>query len=195
MKIEAVDLQGRHVRLEPLCERHCAQLAEASQADELWRWMPMKLQSEEAVRGWVAIGDGWLAAGSGLLFATIDSESNRVTGSTGFLNASPGDRRVEIGATWVEPSFQRTATNTEAKLLMMQHAFETWGCGRVEFKTDAQNQKSRAALERIGAREEGVLRAHMVMPDGRVRDSVYFSVLASEWPAVRAALEQRLGEG
>jgi RimJ/RimL family protein N-acetyltransferase len=132
------------------------------------------------------------AGGTVLPFVTVLQSENRVIGSTRFGNYDPDALRVEIGWTWVAPPWQRTGANVEAKLLMMAHAFEQLGCNRVEFKTDVLNEKSRRALLGIGAREEGILREHCLIWNGRVRDTVYYSVLASEWPAVRQKLEQRL---
>jgi RimJ/RimL family protein N-acetyltransferase len=143
---------------------------------------------ESYVRGALAEQE----AGQALPFATIDKASGRVVGSTRFAAIEPQHRRVEIGWTWVAPRWQRTPVNTEAKYLMLRHAFEQWGCVRVEFKTDVLNTRSRQALLRIGAKEEGTLRSHMITATGRIRDTVYFSVLASEWPAVRAALNAKL---
>jgi RimJ/RimL family protein N-acetyltransferase len=192
LKIEAVQLEGSHVRLEPLAGEHVAGLARAAHFDEVWRYMPFRIDDESSAAGWISVAQAWLDRGEGLCFATVARESDEVVGSTGFLGASPQNRRVEIGATWIAPARQRSRINTEAKYLQMRHAFETWGCLRVEFKTDALNEKSRAALARIGAKEEGILRSHMVMPDGRLRDSVYFSVVESEWPAVKRHLEELL---
>jgi RimJ/RimL family protein N-acetyltransferase len=192
MKIEEVTLEGESVRLEPLSERHVPAFARAAAHDDIWRYMPFHLGSEESVAGWVAVADQWLAVGEGLVFATILRDTDELVGSTSFMAASPENRRVEIGSTWVTPERQRSVVNTEAKYLMMRHAFETWGCMRVEFKTDSLNQKSRNALLRIGAAEEGTHRSHMVMPDGRIRDSVYFSVTDAEWPKVRSRLEGML---
>jgi RimJ/RimL family protein N-acetyltransferase len=127
-------------------------------------------------------------AGVAMPFVTVDRESGRVIGSTRFGNIDPANRRVEIGWTWITPAFQRTWVNSEAKYLMLRHAFEVWQCFRVELKTDALNEKSRTAMKRIGAKEEGTLRRHMVTWTGRVRDSVYYSILDSEWPEVRAKL-------
>ena len=132
------------------------------------------------------------AAGTALPFATVLREGDVVVGSTRFGSIAPEHRRVEIGWTWIAPPWQRTAVNTEAKLLMLRHAFETWGCRRVELKTNARNARSRAAMLRIGAREEGILRKHMINADGSARDSVYFSVVDDEWPAVRERLEAML---
>lgn len=132
------------------------------------------------------------AAGTAMPFATVERASGRVVGSTRFMNIDVANRRVEIGATWIAKPWQRSAINTEAKYLMLRHAFETLKCIRVELKTDALNQRSRQAILRIGAREEGVLRQHMVTWSGRLRDSVYFSILDSEWAGVKADLEARL---
>ncbi len=192
MKIEPVDLEGEAVRLETIAERHVAGIVRAAAPEEIWRWMPMRFQEEESARGWVKIADSWIATQQGLVFATVDRASGEVVGSTGFLAASPPNRRVEIGATWITPAFQRSPVNTEAKYLMLRHAFETWDCLRVEFKTDALNQASRNALLRIGATAEGIHRSHMVMPDGRVRDSAWFSIIQREWPAVKTGLEARM---
>ncbi len=130
--------------------------------------------------------------GESVVLATVERSSGRIVGSTRFMNIDRANRRVEIGSTWIAPAWQRTAVNTEAKYLMLRHAFEVWGCMRVELKTDALNQKSRNAILRIGAKEEGTLRRHLVTWTGRVRDTVYFSILDDEWPGVRAALEARL---
>ena len=135
------------------------------------------------------------AAGTELAFATIDRATGEVVGSTRFRNIAAAERRVEIGFTFIARSWQRTHVNTEAKYLMLRHAFDTWRVNRVELVTDVLNAASRAAIARIGAREEGVLRAHMIMPGGRVRDSVISSIIAPEWPRVRDALQQRIGSG
>lgn len=189
MKLEPVILEGRHVRLEPLAERHVAGLWAVAQEPSIWRWIPYRVESEAAVRGLVAGAAEALGRGAGLGFAQVAPASGEVMGSTSYLAVDPANRRLEIGATWLHPRFQRTGANTEAKLLLLRHAFEVLACRRVEFKTDAENRRSRAALARIGATEEGMLRAHMVRPDGSSRDSVYFSVIASEWPRVKARLE------
>jgi RimJ/RimL family protein N-acetyltransferase len=130
--------------------------------------------------------------GESVVFTTVESGSGRVIGGTRFMNIDRSNRRVEIGSTWIAPAWQRTAVNTEAKYLMLRQAFEVWGCFRVELKTDALNEKSRNAILRLGAKEEGTLRRHVVTWTGRVRDSVYFSILDSEWPQVKAQLEEKL---
>jgi RimJ/RimL family protein N-acetyltransferase len=189
VKLEPVVLEGRFVRLEPLAERHVASLWAVAKEPEIWRWIPFRVESQAAVGALVAIAARGLESGAGLGFAQVAPATGEVMGSTSYLAADPPNRRVEIGATWLHPRFQRSGVNTEAKLLLLRHAFETLGCRRVEFKTDSENRASRAALARIGAVEEGTLRAHMVRPDGSRRDSVYFSVIEPEWPRVRAHLE------
>jgi RimJ/RimL family protein N-acetyltransferase len=189
MWIEPVTLDGRWVRLEPLTHAHAAGLWAASSDPELYRFMPYVLRSEDDVHRFIDRGLENHAQGGGLTFVTIERSSERPVGSSGFYAADPHHRRVEIGGTWLAPAWQRTPINTEAKLLMLRHAFATLGCLRVEFKTDSLNQRSRSALTRIGAVEEGTFRNHMVMPDGRIRHSVYFSITVEEWPAVGERLE------
>jgi RimJ/RimL family protein N-acetyltransferase len=130
--------------------------------------------------------------GTAMPFATLDAATGGVIGSTRFMNIDVPNRRVEIGSTWLSPNRQRTAANTEAKYLMLTHAFDTLGCIRVELKTDALNEKSRAAILRIGAKQEGIFRSHVICHDGRIRDSVYFSITREEWPQVRTGLEEKL---
>jgi RimJ/RimL family protein N-acetyltransferase len=192
MSMQPVVLEGRYVRLEPLSPDHVPALWAVSDDPELYRYKPYVLRSAADLRRFVTTAQEQHAAGAGLSFATIARDANEVVGSTSFLVADWGHRRVEIGATWVTPRRQRTPINTDAKYLMLQHAFETLGLLRVEFKTDSLNTKSRTALLRIGATEEGTFRNHMVMPDGRSRHSVYFSIINSEWPAVKARLEEFL---
>jgi len=160
--------------------------------DELWRWTTTSALSRDAMRKYIETALAWHADGSAMQFATVERNSARVIGSTRFANMDRTNRRLEIGWTWVARPWQRTAANTEAKLLMLTHAFETLQCLRVEFKTDALNERSRKALRRIGAIEEGTLRKHIITESGRVRDSVYFSILDSEWPQVKLRLSQRL---
>ncbi|MGE5176933.1 MAG: GNAT family N-acetyltransferase [Hyphomicrobiales bacterium] len=185
-----VTLEGRRVRLEPLDpERHLAGLLEIGLEPELWRLSLSAISSEADLRRYVDAALAERAAGRSLPFATIDVASGRVAGSTRFGNIEPAHRKVEIGWTWLGAPFRRTHVNTEAKYLMLRHAFETWGCVRVELKTDARNRRSRDAMLRIGATEEGTLRKHMVGETGYVRDTVYFSVIDGEWPSVKARLE------
>lgn len=190
--IEPVVLVGEVVRLDPLEREDVPKLWRVAQHESLWRWMPMTMVSladMERAMEWVL---SWPAAQTGQGFVTRLRESGEVVGLTTYLNANEHDRRVEIGFTWVTPAWQRTAVNTECKLLLLRHAFEVLGANRVEFKTDSQNGPSRAALARIGAQEEGTLRNHMLRPDGTMRHSVYFSVLPPEWPGVEDALTSRL---
>lgn len=195
LRFEPVILGGRNVRLEPLDDSHFEGLCAIAFDEALWRLQVTPMRDREDLRQYVAIARADQLRGSALPFATIDQASGRVIGSTRFGNIERTHRRVEIGWTWLARPWQRTAANTEAKLLMLTHAFEKWGCLRVELKTDVLNTPSRNAMLRIGAKEEGVLRSHMQVWDGRRRDTVYFSILDHEWPAVRAGLEARLLRG
>ncbi|HWH24536.1 MAG TPA: GNAT family protein [Candidatus Limnocylindria bacterium] len=188
--LRPVTLSGRRVRLEPLARRHLDGLVEVGLAPAIWRWMPINVATGADMAALVEAALAAAAAGREMPFATVELASGRIVGSTRYLNIEPGHRRLEIGWTWLAPAWQRTGVNAEAKLLMLGHAFDELGALRVEFKTDARNERSRRALAAIGAVEEGTLRGHMLTPAGR-RDSVYFSVLAEEWPAVRAGLEAR----
>lgn len=190
--LEPVTLAGRHVRLVPLSPEHVPALCEVGLDPELWRWTLAVIRTPEEMRAYVETALRERDEGRSLPFATVDAASGRVVGSTRFGSISMADGRVEIGWTWVARPWQRTPVNTEAKYLMLRHAFEALGCVRVELKTDALNARSRAAILRVGAREEGILRKHMKSQGGRIRDTVYFSVLDDEWPAVRAGLEARL---
>ena len=192
MNIAPVTLEGRHVRLEPLSPALHAALAAIGCDPDLWTYVPYRVATADDMQAYIAKTLTAQAAGVELPFATIDRRSQHVAGSTRFLNIDRPNRRVEIGATWLAAPFRRTALNTEAKYLMLRHAFETWGCIRVELKTDARNQRSRTAIRRIGATEEGTLRQHFVMWDGHLRDSVYYSILDKEWPRVKAGLEAKL---
>jgi N-acetyltransferase len=193
LALEKVTLRGPRVRLEPLdAERHRAGL-EAAIADgdlsSLWvTTVPRPDQMDELFAAAAAA----FAAGVELPFATVDAEADRIVGSTRFMAIEPTHRRVEIGSTFLAASCQRTHVNTEAKLLMLTHAFDTWKVNRVELLTDKLNERSRAAIARIGGRPEGTLRAHRVMPDGRIRDSAIYSITQPEWPGVQAALTDRL---
>jgi RimJ/RimL family protein N-acetyltransferase len=182
-------LTGRHVRLEPAGPEHVDALWAVAQHPEIWRFMPFTLQTRADMASLVHYGRA-----VGCSFATFDRASGEVVGGTAFLAPDAGNRRVEIGATWVTPPRQRSAVNTEAKVLQLRFAFETLECARVEFKTDVRNVRSRAALLRIGATEEGVFRKHMLMPDGVWRDSVWFSIIDTEWPDVRSHLRSLLAK-
>jgi RimJ/RimL family protein N-acetyltransferase len=189
MAMKPIVLQGRYVRLEPLRLDHARALWMVSDDAELYRYKPYVLRSEDDLRRFIVAAQAEEATGTGLTFATVAAATDEVVGSSGFKVADWHHRHIEIGGTWVTPAHQRTRINTEAKYLMLRHAFETLGLLRVEFKTDSLNTKSRTALLRIGAVEEGTFRNHMVMPDGRLRHSVYYSIIDSEWPAVKARLE------
>jgi len=192
MDVRPVTLEGQHVRLEPLTMAHQAALWEIAKDHELWRWTATDIRQPPDLTTYMEHALAEQAAGRALPFVTIAREAGRPVGSTRFGNLEPLNRRAEIGWTWLGAAWQRTAVNTEAKLLMLTHAFETWGCIRVELKTDALNQASRAAIARLGAKEEGIMRKHMVTQTGRVRDTVYYSILDDEWPALKARLEARL---
>lgn len=187
-----VTLAGRHVRLEPLTEAHAGPLADIGLGTDIFRWYPVPVRDRADMEGWVATALAEQAAGKALPLVTIDAASGAIAGSTRFGAIDQDHRRAEIGWTWLAPRFQRTALNSEAKLLMLTHAFEVWGCTRIEFKTDSMNARSRAALARIGAVEEGIFRNHMVRADGTLRHSVYFSIIDREWPACKAGLTARL---
>ncbi len=181
-------LEGAVVRLEPLAVAHVRRLTEVGLEGDVFRWYTHPVRTAEAMREWVEGALRDQAAGTALPFATVLRETGLAVGSTRFMNVDAPNERVEIGSTWVAAPWQRSAVNTEAKYLMLRWAFETLGCGRVELKTDANNAGSRAAILRLGAVEEGTLRRHMVRERGLRRDTVYFSVIADEWPAVRARL-------
>jgi RimJ/RimL family protein N-acetyltransferase len=187
-------LEGSIVTLEPFGKEHVEGLWEAAQAAEIWTWLA-HLDKRETFDLWVELTLKAARSGEEGPFVTRDVRSGAVVGSSRYLNVRPADRVVEIGWTWLNPSAWRSGANVEAKLLMMRHAFEALGCVRVEFKTDARNERSRAALAAIPAQFEGVLRNHMTVPDVGLRDSAYFSVIDSEWPAVQANLERRLARG
>ncbi|MGC1619460.1 MAG: GNAT family protein [Candidatus Acidiferrum sp.] len=189
MHVELVTLEGRHVRLEPLSQTHHADLSAVGLAESLWRWIPTPVRTPEEMSAYVATALDEQARGVSLPFALIEKASNRAIGSTRYGNIDRAHHRVEIGWTWVAPAWQRTAVNTEAKYLLLKHAFETLGCIRVELKTDSLNERSRAAILRIGAREEGTFRNHMITASGRIRHTVYFSILDSEWPEVKSRLQ------
>ncbi len=178
--------------MEPIRPEHRDGLWEAAQAPEIWRWLVHLTDSREFFDGWVGESIASWADGDRKCFVTVAAGSGRILGSSSFLNYRPADDVVEIGYTWLNPGAWGTGANTEAKLLMMRHAFETLGCARVEFKTDARNERSRAALAALPAKFEGVLRNHMVVFGVGRRDSAYFSVIDSEWPGVRRNLEKRL---
>ncbi|HVD61131.1 MAG TPA: GNAT family protein [Gemmatimonadaceae bacterium] len=192
MNVEPVVLEGDRVRLEPMQRDHLDALLEAGRYEELWRWTRSNATTRETMSAYM--DEAFTEAGNGtaLPFVTIDKPSQTIVGSTRFANIDHNNRRVEIGWTWISPHFQRTYINSEAKYLMLRHAFDVWDCVRVELKTDVLNEQSRTAMLRLGAIEEGVLRRHVMTYNGRFRDTIYYSILDHEWPAVRARLEARL---
>ena len=189
-----VMLEGTHVRLEPLRPDHAGKLWEIAKdhLHELFQWIPYRLESLEDFRVFNRHVMDEQKRGLTVPFATFERNSGDIVGTTRFMNMDMPNRKVEIGSTWIAPPWQRTAVNTEAKYLMLRHAFEVWNCLRVELKTDSMNQRSRMAILRLGAKEEGTLRKHMVTWNGRQRDSVYFSILDTEWPEVKTRLEQKM---
>jgi N-acetyltransferase len=190
--VTPVTLAGRRVRLEPLAEAHLAGLVAAGADPATWTWMHGPLTDPAAMRAWLLDALRARDAGAEVPFATVDAAGGWVLGSTRFMAIAPSHRRVEIGWTWLTPAARGTGANTEAKLLMLEHAFERLGAMRVELKTDARNARSRAALAGIGATFEGVFRRHMLMADGRVRDSAWYAIVDEDWPAVRERLRARL---
>ena len=194
---EPVVLEGRHVRLEPVSadalDAQAAALAVAVTDGTLWNSRVTTIPRPEGMRAYVEKALAELAAGRSLPFVTRDRASGRIVGTTRFMNIEAAHRRLEIGTTWLAQSFQRTAVNTEAKLLMLSHAFETLRCIAVDIRTHEKNAQSRAAIERLGAKLDGILRNHMIMPDGTVRNTASYSIIDAEWPAIRARLESRLG--
>lgn len=183
-------LEGTVVRLEPIRREHAQIFWEAAKdaLDDIFRWIPYSMKTPEDFDRLIAKAFADQDRGESIVFATVDRSSQRVIGSTRFMNIDRANRRVEIGSTWIAPTWQRTAVNTEAKFLMLRHAFEVWQYLRVELKTDALNQKSRNAILRLGAKEEGTLRKHLITSSGRIRDTIYFSILDTEWPDVKARL-------
>lgn len=189
MNLAPVTLEGRVVRLEPLGLHHLDALCAVGLEPSLWAFTTITITTAEQMRAYVEAALAEQRAGTALPFVTVERATDTVVGTTRFANAVHEHARVEIGWTWIAPRWQRTGVNTEAKLLMLRHAFEVLRVRRVELKTSALNLRSRAAMRRIGATEEGTLRKHMINADGSARHSVYFSVIDDEWPAVRAHLE------
>lgn len=192
LNISPVTLPGNAVRLEPLSQSHAQGLYNRGRAGADWAYMPRACFIDMAdTRQWI---DEALSTADQLPFAIVETRKNRVVGSTRYLNIRAEHRSLEIGWTWLGQEWQRTTVNTEAKLLLLRHAFERLGCVRVEFKTDARNERSQRALERIGAKREGILRRHMIVQGNYVRDSVYFSVIEEEWQAVKERLQRLVVE-
>ena len=186
-------LTGKHVRLEPMTEAHIPVLATIGAGQEFWDFMVYgKMENEDDMRGWVRDILSRAEKGTDLPFVAVHLASGRVAGATRYLNIMPNDKGLEVGGTWYGLDFQRTPVNTECKYLLFRHAFETLGCIRVQLKTDLLNERSQKAIGRIGAVKEGVLRNHMILPDGRVRHSVFYSILDTEWPDVKKKLEEMM---
>ena len=192
MSLRPVSLTGTSVRLEPLTIDHVPALARVGLDAELWRWQPKALCTADHMHEYVQAALDQQRAGDGLPFVIIDPASGQVVGSTRYFDIALQHRRLEIGATWIARSHQRTALNTEAKLLLLTHAFETLGIGKVVLKTETLNEQSRCAILRLGAIEEGTFRRHFIAESGRLRDMVYFSILDTEWPRVKARLVAKL---
>jgi N-acetyltransferase len=191
--VSPVTLEGARVRLEPLSIDHLEGLGDVAFEPSIWRWTVARPANLDGLGEWVEAALRNAEAGTELPFATIDRASGRPVGSTRFLSIVPEHRRLEIGWTWLGTKYQRTGINCEAKYLQMEHAFTVLGANRVEFKTDSENARARAGLLGIGATFEGIFRDHMVMPDHRIRHSAWYSVIAEDWPDVRAKLHAALG--
>jgi N-acetyltransferase len=190
MEVKPVVLTGKFARLEPMAETHIPALAEIGVGRDFWHFMLYgDMRTEADMRNWVL---DILSRKGDLSFVAVHLASGRVAGATRYLNVSPKDRGLEIGGTWYGLDFQRTAVNTECKYLLLKHAFETLGAIRVQLKTDSRNVRSQKAIERIGAVKEGVLRNHMILSDGTIRHSVFYSILDSEWEGVKKNLENIL---
>jgi len=194
MNIEPIILAGEFVRLEPMTSDHIDGLSEVVFTESLWQWTPTKVRDRADLEAYINSALSDQEGGTALPFVTIEKASGKVVGSTRFGNIDTVNLRAEIGWTWVAPEWQRTRVNSEAKLLMLTHAFETWKCNRVELKTDALNERSRAAILRLGAKEEGIFRQHMITDSGRLRDTVYFSIINTEWLQIKKNLIERIYE-
>ena len=193
MEVKPVVLQGKYVRLEPMTEAHIPALTEIGVGQPFWDFMVYGyMNSAEDMGNWVREILSRAEKGTDVPFAAIHLASGRVAGATRYMNIMPKDRGLEIGGTWYGVEYQRTVVNTECKYLLLCHAFETLECIRVQLKTDLRNERSQKAIERIGAVKEGVLRNHMILPNGRIRHSVFYSILDSEWERVKKRLEEML---
>src|SRR5882762_7234800 len=192
MEISPIILEGQHVRLEPLSLAHAEPLIAAASDGELWNTQVTIIPQPAGMKDYIQAALDGQAQGRELPFVIISKSSNQIVGTTRFYEIRSNDRVVAIGYTWLAKSAQRTPINTEAKLLLLAQAFETWKCMRVELITDVLNEQSRRAILRLGAKQEGILRKHLILPSGRVRDSVVFSIVDDEWPEVKETLEKRL---
>jgi RimJ/RimL family protein N-acetyltransferase len=195
MRVDPVTLEGNHVRLEPLSLDHLDALCAVGLDPELWKFTTVNVRNRDEMRAYIEEALRLQAASMVIAFATRDKKSNAIVGSTRLADIQPAHRTMEIGWTWIARPFQRTAVNTEAKYLMLRHAFEKMDARRVMLKTDETNVKSRGAIARIGAKQEGILRNHMIVWGGRNRNSVIFSIIAEEWPEAKRNLEAKLGQG
>ena len=195
MDVKPVVLTGQFVRLEPLTEDHTAGLAAVGMDESIWEYMPYgAMNNEDDIRRWVRTILDRRAEGTDLPFVVIHKASGRVAGTTRYMEIRPVHNGLEIGGTWYGAEFRRTQVNTECKFLLLRQAFEELGCIRVQLKTDSRNERSQRAIERLGAMKEGMFRNHMILPDGYIRHSIYYSIINSEWPEVKSRLEQMLGK-
>ncbi len=195
MDVKPVVLTGQFVRLEPLTEDHTAGLAAVGMDESIWEYMPYgAMNNEDDIRRWVRTILDRRAEGTDLPFVVIHKASGRVAGTTRYMEIRPEHNGLEIGGTWYGAEFRRTQVNTECKFLLLRQAFEELGCIRVQLKTDSRNERSQRAIERLGAMKEGMFRNHMILPDGYIRHSIYYSIINSEWPEVKSRLEQMLGK-
>jgi RimJ/RimL family protein N-acetyltransferase len=189
--LQPVTLRGEHATLEPLAPAHCADLAVAVRDGDLWELWYTSVPHADRMQAEIERRLGLQAVGSMLPF-TVRDHGGRIVGMTTFMNVDAANKRVEIGSTWYAKGTQRSALNTQCKLLLLGHAFEQLGCIAVEFRTHFFNHQSRKAIERLGAKQDGILRSHQVAPNGTLRDTVVFSIIASEWPTVKAHLTYQL---
>ncbi len=189
-----ITLRGKHIRLEPLRREHAPALLAAGQAPEIWTWLSAAPTTLAAMEEWIAAALRAQDEGREVPFTVVDGRRERVIGSTRYMDIEASNRSAEIGWTWYTPEAWRTVVNPEAKYLLLRHAFEDWGAIRVALKTDTLNVQSQAAIRKLGARREGTLRNHRIRRDGTIRDTVLFSILYREWPAVKAALERRIAD-
>ena len=191
--LEPVTLRGEHARVEPLSHDHCEGLTEAARDGDLWKLWYTSIPRAENMAKEIDRRLGLLSAGTMLPWTVFDAE-DKIAGMTTYMNVDAANRRVEIGSTWYAKRVQRSALNTQCKLLLLQHAFEKMDCIAVEFRTHFFNHQSRRAIERLGAKQDGILRNHQIAPNGTLRDTVVFSILASEWPTVKTHLNYQLNE-
>lgn len=194
LMLATITLENRYVRLEPLALHHLEALCEIGLDEDLWRWTPHPVTTREQMQAYIEQALLEKREEKSLPFAIVSLADGRIAGCTRFGNIDLANKRVEIGWTWIGKPWQRSAVNTATKLLLLSHAFDTLGCNRVELKTDALNERSRKAILRLGATEEGILRKHMVTGSGRLRDTVYFSIVDDEWPRIKTSLQGKLQE-